>query len=79
VFAGRNQLLSQQIAVAVGRLDRPPPRPELCGPRQQLSGLTTVCPNLKLAEGSFLLIDGYRRMGTLVRVDSDQHRHDTPP
>lgn len=79
MFAGRNQLLSQQIAVAVGRLDRPPSRPELCGPRQQLPGLTTVGPHLELAEGSFLFIDGYRRTGTLVRVDSDQHRHDTPP
>ncbi len=79
VFAGGDQLLGQQVAVTVGGLDGPPPSRELLRPRQQDSCLALGRANLEPSEHPLTGINRSRGMGSLMRVDSDHHRHHTPP
>ena len=75
VFAFGDELLGQQLAESVSRLDRPRPLIEGRSPRQQPLRLTAVGHDLQLAESLFVLVDRHRSVSRLVRVDPDDHRH----
>jgi hypothetical protein len=71
-----DELLSEQVAKPAGGLDRPSTSPEFLGPRQQLSHLLAGCPHPDSAEFAFVVAYRYRGVAGLVRVDTDDHRHE---
>jgi hypothetical protein len=79
VFPSCHQLLGQQIPMAVGGLDRPPPDGEPLRPCRQLSGQAPAGAHVELRDRYLATINRRRRMGPLVGVDTNRHRHRTPP
>src|ERR687897_2296331 len=66
----------QQIAKTGGGLDRPHALPERFGPRQQLVHLPASRADLDRGQFAFVSVDRDRRVRRLVRVDTDDHRHE---
>jgi hypothetical protein len=74
-LADRDELLPQQIAKPVGRLDRPQVIVELRRPGDQLIRLHRRRPDLYAPELDLIVIDCHRRVRPLMRIDTDHHRH----
>jgi hypothetical protein len=74
-FAGRDELLRQERAEAAGRFDRPGPRLEPGRELQQAVALPTIRVDARLADECFGVVEHRRRVGPLVRIDSDHEHH----
>ena len=75
LFAGAHQLLGQQVAHPSGGLDRPGPWPERLRPGQQFRRLLARRSHSDLSQRMLVAADGHCRVGCLVGVDPDDHRH----
>ena len=73
LFSRPNQLLSQQIPVTIGGLDRPPPGGEPLSPPQQLLRLAPVGSHYELSEDLLTGIHCGGRMGTLMGMKGGRH------
>ncbi len=76
VLAGRYQPDCQQPPEATRALHRPAAVIESVGPRQQRRDLAPVCGHPQLVDGPVAMVDRYRGVRPLVRIDPDHHRHD---
>ena len=79
MFAFGDELLGEELAEPVSGLDRPGPVIERRRPRQQPHRLTAIRGELELGERLFVLVDGHRGVGRLVRIDPDDDRHGVSP
>jgi len=75
-FTGAHQLLRQQVAQTRGVLHRPGPLREPSRPGQQPLELGRPGTYLELAQGQLGHVNRHGGVRSLVRVDTDHHRHD---
>src|SRR5215217_6148063 len=78
-LVGRDELLREQEAETLGSLDRPSPRWERLGPRQQPTDLISTAAQLQPSEFDLVATNGHRSVRRLVRIDPDDHVHGVPP
>jgi len=76
VLARRDELLGEEIAQSMGRLDRPRPLLEPVRPLAQTHGLGRTRSDTDLVEDMFVAIDSDSGVGALVRVDPDGDGHE---
>jgi hypothetical protein len=75
-----DERLGQQFAQPLSRFDRPGPlRAQRLRPRQPPRHLTPVSHQSHPRERPLVPVDRHRRVGRLVRVDTNDHRHRSPP
>ena len=80
LFAGADQLLSEQPAETGGGLDRPHPvAVKWLSPRQQTIGLMPIGAQRESCQLSFVAINRDDGVSRLVGIDSDRDGHEGPP